>query len=179
MIRSRVAKRYARALFEVALESKQLELVEADLKSLQESYRQSQEFSALIDSPVISTVAKQQAFSASFKKRLKDITFRFVTLLISKNREILLMQIVEEFGDLLDQHRGIVRGDVYSVTPLSEEQVKNLVAQLNRMTGKNVLITRHLDESLLGGIVIKLQDKVFDASLRNKLEKLRQTLIEA
>lgn len=179
MIRSRVAKRYARALFEVALESKQLELVEADLKSLQESYRQSQEFSALIDSPVISTVAKQQAFSASFKKRLNDITFRFVTLLISKNREILLMQIVEEFGDLLDQHRGIVRGDVYSVTPLSEEQVKNLVAQLNRMTGKNVLITRHLDESLLGGIVIKLQDKVFDASLRNKLEKLRQTLIEA
>lgn len=179
MIRSRVAKRYARALFEVALESKQLELVEADLKSLQESYRQSQQFSALIDSPVISTEAKQHAFSASFKKRLQGITFRFVTLLISKNREMLLMQIVEEFGDLLDQHRGIVRGDVYSVAPLSEEQVKNLVAQLNRMTGKNVLITRHLDESLLGGIVIKLQDKVIDASLRNKLEKIRQTLIEA
>jgi F-type H+-transporting ATPase subunit delta len=179
VIRSRVAIRYARALFEVALENKQLELVETDLGSLKESYEKSQEFSALVDSPVISTEAKQQAFSVSFKKRLQDITFRFVTLLISKNREMLLMQIVEEFGDLLDQHRGIVRGDIYSVTSLSEEQIKNLVAQLNRMTGKNVLITRHLDESLLGGIVIKLQDKVFDASLRNKLEKLRQNLIEA
>jgi F-type H+-transporting ATPase subunit delta len=174
-----VAKRYARALFEVALEKKQLELVEADLRSLKESYEQSQEFSALIDSPVISTEAKQQAFSASFEKRLQDIAFRFVMLLISKNREMLLMQIVEEFGDLLDQHRGIVRGDVFSVTPLSEEQVENLVARLNRVTGKNVVITRHLDESLLGGIVIKLQDKVFDASLRNKLEKLRQNLVEA
>lgn len=179
MIRSRVAKRYARALFEVALEKKQLEPVEADLGSLKESYEQSQEFSALIDSPVISTEAKQRAFSASFNKRLQEITFRFVTLLISKNREMLLMQIVEEFGELLDQHRGIVRGDVYSVTPLSDEQVKNLVAQLNRMTGKNVVITRRLDKNLLGGIVIKLQDKVFDASLRNKLEKLRQTLIES
>lgn len=179
MIRSRVAKRYARALFEVALEKKQLELVEADLRSLKENYEQSQQFSALIDSPVISTEAKQQVFSTSFNKHLQDITFRFVTLLISKNREMLLMQIVEEFGELLDQHRGIVRGDVYSVTPLSDEQVKNLVAQLNRMTGKNVVITPHLDKSLLGGIVIKLQDRVFDASLRNKLEKLRQNLIES
>lgn len=179
MIRSRVAKRYTQALFEAALEKKQLELVEADLGSLKESYEQSQEFSALVDSPVISSVAKQQAFSAAFKKRLQEITFRFVTLLISKNREMLLMQIIEEFGDLLDQHRGIVRGDIYSVTPLSDQQVKNLIAQLNRMTGKNVVIARHLDENLLGGIVIKLQDKVFDASLRNKLEKLRQSLIES
>lgn len=179
MTGSRVAKRYARALFETALESKQLEAVEADLAVLGKSYRESADFRKLIDSPVISNREKQKIFTALFESRLQKLTFRFVSLLIGKNREAILVQIAGDFGELLDRHRGILRGDISSVVPLSAEQLKSLTAQLNKLTGKKVVVQQHLDESLLGGFVVKLQDRVWDASLRNKLEKLRQNLIES
>ena len=179
MTGSRVAKRYARALFETALGKKLLEAVEADLAALSKSYRESSEFRELIDSPVISSQAKQKVFTALFKNRLQELTLRFVILLIAKNREVVLMQIIADFGELLDQHRGILRGSVSSVVPLSAEQLKSLGSRLDKMTGKKVMVQQHLDETLLGGFVVKLQDRVWDASLRNRLEKLRQSLIES
>ncbi|MCK6621501.1 MAG: F0F1 ATP synthase subunit delta [Calditrichaceae bacterium] len=179
MIKSRVAKRYARALFEFALDNNQLESAAADLDLLDAALRDSPEFRRLIDSPVISNQAKQAAFSALFKDRLQADTFKFVSFLIAKNREAVLPDIVAEFRDLLDEHRGILRGEVSSVMPLSELQLHNLKERLNRLTGKNVLITQHTDPNLLGGLVVRIRDTVYDASLRNKLEKLRQSLVQS
>jgi len=179
VIKSRVAKRYARALFEFALDNNQLESAAADLDLLDAALRDSPEFRRLIDSPVISNQAKQAAFSALFKDRLQADTFKFVSFLIAKNREAVLPDIVAEFRDLLDEHRGILRGEVSSVMPLSELQLHNLKERLNRLTGKNVLITQHTDPNLLGGLVVRIRDTVYDASLRNKLEKLRQSLVQS
>jgi F-type H+-transporting ATPase subunit delta len=176
---SRVAKRYAKALFEIALEKKQLKLVEADLETLKKGYRESKEFSKVIDSPVISNQAKKQVFTEIYQRRLQKLIFNFVLLLIKKNREMLLAQVIEEFLDLSDQHHGILRGVLYSVVPLTDEQLEKLTAQLHAITGKKLIITQHEDESLLGGFVIKLQDRIYDTSLRNKLNKLRQNLIES
>jgi F-type H+-transporting ATPase subunit delta len=179
VLRSRVAKRYARALFEIALEKKQLELVESDLKTLKKGYRESEEFRELVDSPIISNQAKKQIFTEVYQKRLQELTFKFMLLLIQKNREMLLMQVIDDLSDLSDQYHGILRGEVFSVVPLTEQQIQKLTARLNTMTGKKVMITRHQDESLLGGFVIKLQDRIYDTSLRNKLNKLKQNLIES
>lgn len=179
MIKSRVAKRYARALFEFALDNDQLESVAADLELLSASLQDSPEFRRLIDSPVISNQAKQAAFSALFKDRLQANTFKYVSFLIAKNREAVLPDIAADFHDLLDEHRGILRGEVFSVLPLSDAQLHNLKERLDRITGKNVLITQRTDPGLLGGLVVRIHDKVYDASLRNKLEKLRQSLVQS
>jgi F-type H+-transporting ATPase subunit delta len=114
VIRSRVTKRYARALFEIALEQKQLELVESDLKTLQKGYRVSEEFRELVDSPIISNQAKKQVFTGIYQKRLQELTFKFMLLLIQKNREMLLMQVIDDLSDLSDQYHGILRGEVFS-----------------------------------------------------------------
>lgn len=179
MIKSRVAKRYARALFEFALDNGQLESVAGDLDLLDAALRNSPEFRRLIDSPVISRRAKQAAFSTLFKERLQADTFKYVTFLIAKNREALLPDIVVDFHDLLDAHRGILRGEVTSVIALSEFQLRNLKAHLDQLTGKNVLITQRTDPNLLGGLLVRIRDTVYDASLRHKLEKLRQSLVQS
>jgi F-type H+-transporting ATPase subunit delta len=114
VLRSRVAKRYARALFEIALEKKQLELVESDLKTLKKGYRESEEFRELVDSPIISNQAKKQIFTEVYQKRLQELTFKFMLLLIQKNREMLLMQVIDDLSDLSDQYHGILRGEVFS-----------------------------------------------------------------
>ncbi|MCB0289617.1 MAG: F0F1 ATP synthase subunit delta [Calditrichaeota bacterium] len=179
MKRSRVAKRYAQALFETALEKKQLERVEADLKLLDTEYRQSESFRQLIESPVIANPVKQQTFEVAFQQHLQPLTFRFVSLLIGKNREMHLPQIIIDFSEMLDAHRGIIRGDVYSVVPLSEGQLRELKKRLDQETGKSVILRQHIEESLLGGVMVRINDMIYDASLRNKLSKLRQNLIES
>lgn len=179
MVKSRVAKRYARALFEFALDNGQLESVAADLDLLDAALRDSPELRQLIDSPVISTRTKQAAFSALFKDRLQADTFKYVLFLMAKNREALLPDIVADFRDLLDDHRGILRGEVTSVIALSELQLRNLKERLDQLSGKNVLITQRTDPNLLGGLMVRIRDTVYDTSLRHKLEKLRQRLVQS
>lgn len=176
---SRVAKRYAQAAFETALDKKQLEIVEKDLERLAKDYADIQSFRELVDSPVIADFLKLKAFKAAYQKHLQPLTFNFVALLINKNRVAHLPQVIDNFKDLLDDHRGVLRGQVFSVVPLSDKQLKSLKISLDKETGKNVILTSHIDESLLGGFVVRLNDMVFDTSLSNKLKKLKQNLIEA
>jgi len=177
--RSRVAKRYAQALFEAAQDSNALEQVEYDLDLLASEYEQVKEFKLLIDSPVISNELKQSTFTELFKERLNSLTFRFVSLLIQKNREGLLPAVVTHFHDLLDEHRGIVRGMVKTVVQLQPNQLAILQEQLESRIGKKVILTQQEDKQLLGGFVVKVQDMVFDASLKQQLNKLRSYLSES
>lgn len=176
---SRVARRYAQALFEVAVEKNQLTSIENDFALLKKDYRDVEDFRTLMISPVISNQDKQKAFTALYQKRLQTLTFDFVSLLIAKNREGLLEQVFEELADLLDEHRGIVRGDVYSVVPFSAAQLARLKKHLDQSTQKNVVLTQHIDASLLGGFVVKIDDLVYDTSLRNQLSSLRETLVQS
>ena len=179
MKRSRVAKRYAKAIFEAALELKSLDQLEADFESLGKSYDESQEFRNLLNSPVVPNDTKSSVFAEIFEKRLSKAAFQFVSLLISKNREALLPQVIEDFRRLADQHRGIVRGSVHSVLPLSASQLKTLKSKMDKITGKDVVFTQEIDESLLGGVLVQIGDTVYDASLRNQLGKLRENLIQS
>ncbi len=176
---SRVARRYAQALFEVAVEKNQLTSVEVDLELLKQNYRKVEEFRTLMTSPVISNKEKQKVFTTLYKKRLQPLTFNFVSLLITKNREELLEQMFLEFADLLDEHRGIVRGEVYSVVPLSTAQISGLKKYLDKSTQKNVVLSQQIDKSLLGGFVVKINDLVYDTSLRNQLSSLRERLVQS
>ncbi len=179
MKRSRVAKRYAQALFEAAQDSNVLEPVENDLNLLAAEYEQVKEFKLLIDSPVISNELKQNTFTQLFKERLNNLTFRFISLLIQKNREGQLPAVVTHFNDLLDEHRGIVRGTVKTVVQLQPDQLNILQSQLESRIGKKVKLTQQEDIQLLGGFIVKVQDVVFDASLKQQLNKLRSYLSES
>jgi F-type H+-transporting ATPase subunit delta len=174
---SRVSKRYAKALFDLALEQGELSLVERDLHLLEEDLNKIEDLLAMVVSPVISKNIKSQIFAELYKKRLQVLTYQFIELLLQKKRENILVDIIQAFQELLDQHRGIVRGEVRSYLPLSTAQVNGLKAQLDKIYGKNVQLNQQTDSELLGGFTVKVKDRVYDLSLRNKLESMRTALV--
>ena len=176
---NRVAKRYAIALFEGAKEQQLLETVEEQVKILDSTYRSVEAFRQLIDSPVISNEEKLKIADQLFAKKLHPFVLNFLKLLIRKNREMLLPGIVAYFSELLDEHRGILRGVVYTVVPMTDKQLQALNERLNAMTGKTVILTQQVDASLIGGFVVQIKDMVIDNSIRHQLEKLKERLVEA
>ncbi len=178
MIRSRVAKRYALALFEAAQERGALEAVEADLNLLTAEYQAAEPFRRLVNSPVIENRSKQQAFKKTFSGKISNLVMNFMLLLFAKNREAYFLPVVHHFRELLDEYRGILRGEVLAPVPLTKRQLAELKAQLDARTGKDVILTQRQDESLLGGFVVRIQDIIIDTSLRHQLERLKQHLIE-
>lgn len=179
MINSRVSKRYAQALFKEGKDKDKLDSLREDLLQLAKLYEESPEFRKLVNSPVVPSKVKKESFREIFKDKLNEITFNFLELLISAGRENLLMDIIEFYGQILDDYNGIVRGEVYSVVPLSEDEIEALKKNLEKVTGKKVILSQSKDESLLGGFIVKIKDRVFDASLKNQLDKLGEYLVGA
>jgi F-type H+-transporting ATPase subunit delta len=178
VISSRVVKRYAKALFEAGLETKKLESIDRDIETLQSYYEEVEEFRNLIQSPTIQDQTKQKYFQSIFKDEIDPITLSFMSLLFMKSREYLLIEILHTYRQLVDLHRGIVRGEVHSVISLNEKEMNNLKLKLDQITKKNVVLTQYEDKSLLGGFLVKINDQVIDSSLKSQLEKLHRRLIQ-
>ncbi len=174
---SRVSRRYARALFELARDRKSLDRVELDMFYILEIYQQSPQFSQMLDSPVISETGKHQVLTELFQGNIHPDTFSFLSLLLKKHREGLLRDIIHHFLLLMDESRGIMRGHLQSAYPLNEQQRDALKKKLDRITGKNVVLEMQVDAFLLGGFVVRLDDTVIDHSLRNQLGKLRENML--
>lgn len=177
MIGSRVIRRYAKALFELASEQRALEQVESDMSSIQRMIEESNELVVILQSPVIQSREKQQVFRELFKGKIHQLSYDFLKLLLDKNREELLPGIITYFLKFIDKSREVLRGELKAAYPLSDEQKKSLKNQLDRITGKNVVIKEQIDSTLIGGFIIRMEDTVIDASIKNQLDKLRETLL--
>jgi F-type H+-transporting ATPase subunit delta len=178
VIGSRVTRRYAKALFELAQDKNILDAVENDLKMIMAAYQKSSELPLLLESPIIPTREKRVTFDKLFKQHVQQVTYDFLMLLLDKNREENLPEIIDHYMKSLDEYRGIVRGKLLTAHPFSESQKKALSAKLSEQTGKKILIEEEIDQSLIGGFVVRLEDTVIDTSLKNQLDKLRQNLIK-
>lgn len=175
---SRASKRYAQALFKEGKESDKLDSLKQDLQHIRKVYAESDEFRKLINSPVIPAQVKKRSFTDAFKDILDPLAYDFVLLLIDKGREELLSEVIDYFDKVLDDYYGILRARIFSVMPLSESQMESLKNKLDRMTNKNVILSQEKDKSILGGFIVKINDRIIDASLRNQLAQMAEYLIE-
>jgi F-type H+-transporting ATPase subunit delta len=178
MISTRVTRRYARALMDLAEEQKQLDRVAADLELLQRTAKESREFLLFLKSPVIKKEKKKEIFSSLFSNQLGELTLSFVSLLIDKGREDILPQIIQQFFALRDERLGIVSVDVKAATELTDEQLNEIRRRFEGITKKNVRIAFSLDKQLKGGFLARVGDTVYDGSVRHQLELLRERFQE-
>jgi F-type H+-transporting ATPase subunit delta len=177
LVESRIARRYARALFEQARDQKVLDRVSEDLKSIKKIYDESSDFRMMLASPIIHTSEKKGVFEQLFKTKVHTLTYDFLILLLDKNREEWLPSIIDYFMRLSDEARGIIRAQLITAQKLAKDQLNALKKQLDNFSGKNVVVEQQVDESLLGGFVVHLDDTVIDTSLRNQLAKLRDSMV--
>lgn len=176
---SKAAKRYANAFLETAIELDVLESIKDDILLIRETFKTSPELRIFLKSPVVKKDNKKEALSLIFGKRVQDITVNLLNILSDKNREVLLEDITNHFVDLYNIHHGIIEVVVYSASTLSKTQQKNLLTELEEYTGKKVRMTISVDESLIGGLKVRIQDTVIDGTVKHKLSQLKESFTEA
>lgn len=169
-----VAKRYAKALFDLAVQAGSLERTDDDVALIAATMGSSRELVSVFESPVISRSKKEAVANGLFGDRVGKTTLDFVSMLITKGREDIFPAIVDAYSELRDQQEGIVRATVRSAAEISEDDRKQLQQAVERLTGKNARLTVEIDQSLIGGVLIKVGDTVYDGSVKHQLEDLRE-----
>lgn len=177
MIEASVARRYARALFDLAAqEAGAAEQVGRELAALSVYFEESAEARAVLLSPSVPDQRRHDAVAALGKNGLHALTTRFLHLLVERQRLAGLSGIVRSYRDLLDRHLGRVRATVTAPAPLAQGEVEKVRAALAQATRKEVLLSTQVDPALLGGVVAEVDGRVYDGSLRTQLERMRDEL---
>ena len=174
-----VTRRYATALYEEADAAGGLAAVDDDVLMLRNNIESNRELSRFFESPVIPQEKKESILQELLEERVETLTLQFLRLLVQKDRETLTKAILDQYQSLRDEQRGIVDAEVTVAQPLNDEDRTALVEALEEKTGKDVRL--HLEENpdLIGGLVIRIGDRVFDGSVRSQLNALRDQLQNA
>ena len=170
-----VAKRYAKALFDLASSTGALERTDADMQLIDETLEGSSDLVNMFESPVISRTKKESITRTLFGDRIASATQDFLSMLIAKRRENVFPEVVKGYRELRDEQLGIVEATARAAKPLSDEEQQKLQRSLEQLTGKRVRLGVETDPSLIGGISVKIGDTVYDSSVKHQLEGLRDT----
>ena len=174
MARRGYARRYAQAVFEIALERKELDRWQSDLRKIA-SLTEDATFTAFLESPKFRFDDKARLLS----ERLGDINplaLNLVYLLVARGRSSMVGDIAGEYQRLLDSYRGIEQAEITTVIPLDDEDKLRLEERLGAIVGKKVVLKPEVDSSLIGGIIARIGGKLLDGSTRSQLMALKKEL---
>ena len=174
-----IAQRYATAVYEIAQENKGLDALESGVNDLAAALGESAELRTVIASPLISREDQGKAVAAVAEKMgLAPVLQQVLGLMAEKRRLFVVPQMLAALRDLLAEQRNEVTADVASAVALTAEQTEKLAATLSKNVGKTVNINATVDESLIGGLVVKVGSKMIDTSIRSKLDSLQNAMKE-
>jgi F-type H+-transporting ATPase subunit delta len=174
----RIANRYAEALMTSAEELHVLKNVGEDLTLIRGIIKGSHEFQLFLKSPIIKSEKKQQVLEATFDKTVQMLTLKFLILLAEKERENILLEIIEAFFNLQDEAMGIVNVHVKAASEFSAQQTSELEKRFEAYSKKKVRIDVSLNSDLIGGFIARVGDTMFDGSVKHQLEILRKKFTE-
>jgi F-type H+-transporting ATPase subunit delta len=177
-MKSPVAKRYAKALFEIALERNLLDEVEKELQLVVDAFSALPTLREWLSHPKTGISQKKDLFSSVFS-HLSEITLNLLFLLTDRHRENEIEDIAHEYKALANEEKGIAEAVVTSAYPLSEQDKKELVATFQKLIGKTIHITEVVDSDILGGVIVRIGDRLYDGSLKTKLIRFQERLKSA
>lgn len=173
----RAASRYAKAVMDTALELKQVEQVEQDMRLIRATLAEHRELRAVLNSPVIKGSDKKGILDGLFKDASKT-TKQLFALLETNKRMGLLDAVAERYLHLYEALKGQEVATVLTAVPLTSELEKKIHNQLKAITGKEVTLHNEVDASLVGGFVLRVGDLEYNASLDSKLAQLKRELVQ-
>jgi F-type H+-transporting ATPase subunit delta len=177
---SNISKRYARAFFEIATEEKQLERYYNEISQFALIIAQNKALGEFLANPVFEQESKKGVVENIIGKlKLSGMTVNFLKLLVDKRRIDVLPDIVFFYRQLMDESLKKVRVNLKTAFPLSSEMQAYIASNLEKVTGRKVEISVEKDPGLVGGIVIGVGDTLYDGSIKNQLNNMRNLLGEA
>ena len=177
MASSRVASRYAKALLDLSIEQKSIDKVNADMLNLASLCNESKDLTNLLKSPIVDKNKKVEAFNAIFGKSMDKISLGFFQLIVKNSRADIVAEIANSFVAQYKVHNDML--DVYltSAVPLEAKTKDGIVAKIQKNFGGKITLHESIDESLIGGFVVRIDDKQIDASIASQLSNLKNILL--
>jgi F-type H+-transporting ATPase subunit delta len=174
---SRVAIRYSKALFELALGQNLIEDIRTDLEMIQEVCTTNPEFQQTLNNPLIEEKVKSKVLKELFEKNVNPLTYKFLQLLCRKRRSGFLLEMIDKYLQRVLDHQGILSCLLISSGPVESDQTETIKSRIEALTDKSVIFTPQIDSSVIGGFIVKIKDTVIDLSIKTQLEKMRTRLI--
>ncbi len=172
-----ISKRYAVALFELAKETDKMDLFNQQVELIYDSIKNDKDFLTVLNHPRISGGEKFNLFQNIFKDNISEEILGLISIIVKKNRETEMLEILETFLELVKDYKGITTAYVYSAIALKDEQLAKIKENLSKNLNKEVIIKADVKPELIGGLVINVDGKVIDNSIKSNLENIKKRLI--
>lgn len=169
------ARRYAQAVFELALEKNELERWESDLEKISEAVGV-EAFLAVLENPKIKLEDKSRLITGSLGE-INPLALNLLLMLIEKSAVSMIRGIVTEFQQMVDDYHGVQTAEVVTAVPLEESEKEKLTGSLSEIVGKKIEMKAEVDPEILGGIIARVGGKLLDGSTRSRLVALKRELV--
>lgn len=178
MLANGLAAKYAQAIYELSVEKNMLDQVEQELELVTSTIGKYSELSTLIYHPRVLVQAKKDTLKKIFGQEIADFVLKFLMLLVDKRRETILPAIIREYVTLANEARNVVEAEVTAAMPLEQGQDIALINKLSLVTGgKKIVLNVQIDKAIIGGVIVKIGDKLIDGSVLRQLEIMKNTLL--
>ena len=174
---SKINVRYAKALFELGKEKNQLRNLHEDIVKISGLCRESKEFMNLLENPVLSVSQKKQVFLKIFQFSISDQALQFILLIAGNHREFEIPGICRNFIEMVRKDQGIIPATVTTARKLSENMLSQIKKNLEKETGKEIELMDKVNPSIIGGMILRLEDQQFDGSISTQLKKIKTAML--
>jgi len=171
-----VGKRYAEALFEVAVELNKLDQFKEEIKAISDVLETEVELKTIFRHPKLSKNEKKDIINSIFKDRVSQEIINLIYIVIDKGREKFIKDISDEYIVLSNKKLGIVEAEAVTAVAMSQEEIDKLQSNLSEKMGKKVILTNMIDKKIIGGVLVRIADRVMDASIKGHLDAIQQSL---
>ena len=173
-----IANRYAEALFQLSEEENITKEIYNELHDVVEVIKNNKELDNVLKSPLVAKNEKTQLIEALFNNKINNDLKNFLKILVEKGRISSLKSIELTFKELLNDKHNIIEGTVISAIALTEKQVKELEEKLSKKYNKNVTLENEVDQSILGGVLVRLGNTQIDGSVKTRLNNIKNNLLK-
>ena len=174
MATSRASIRYAKSLFTLADEQGGLEMMEADVLTMQAAIAGTHELGLMLKSPVVKPDVKERILKLVFEESIGKLSMNFLSILVRKGRESLLPSIMDEALGLIRKMRNVKTAEVRTAVPMNDAIRARVTAALKKMHEGEVELEEQVDPSLIGGFQLFMDNRMIDASIKREIELLRR-----
>jgi len=179
MLENAVARRYAQAFFAIAQEKDMVDRLENELKTVVDEINSIEDLKKVMDHQLISPEDKKNILNQIFSGEISEITVNFLDVVVDKYRAPYIPAIYEEFVSYANEARNMADAQVNAAVAITDADIKDIVAKLEAATGKTIRLQAKVDSSLIGGVIVRIGDKIIDGSLAGRLAKLKDNLLKS
>jgi len=169
-----LASRYAKAVFELALEKKLLSDINNDMKLIDSVTGESKELMTLLRNPVLKPKKKKAVLKAIFENKIHPVSLKFLFILTDNGRESYIRDVAEEFQELYNEYNNIIKAKLTTAVEIDTDVMKSVINLLEKQTKATIDLQEKVDENIIGGFVLDYDDYRYDASIRHHIKKLKK-----